>query len=66
MFTVTPGMRTSEFKLFVANVIGQLVLAMNGNESNGTATKYSLAGAVAYIIARGLAKLETRNSTGGA
>jgi hypothetical protein len=58
--TVTPGLRTSEFKLFLANVAGQTILALNGNVSDGTATKYTVAGAVAYILARGLAKYETR------
>jgi hypothetical protein len=57
---MTPGMRTSEFKLFLANIVGQIILALNHTVSNGTATKYTLAGAIAYIISRGLAKVETR------
>ncbi len=66
MFRLTAGIRSSEFRLFVANVVGQLVLALNGNETGQTATKWSLAGAVAYIISRGLAKTETRGPGGGA
>ena len=61
---MTPGVRTSEFKLFLANLVGQIVLALNGNETGSTATKYTLAGAIAYIISRGLAKTETRSGGG--
>lgn len=57
---MTPGMKTSEFLLFVGNVIAQIVLASNGTVSDPNAVKYSLAGAVAYIISRGLAKVEPR------
>lgn len=57
---MTPGFRTSEFKLFLANLVGQIVLALNGTVSDGTATKYTVAGAVAYILSRGLAKYEQR------
>lgn len=56
-----PGFKTSEFLVALANFAGQVALAMNGNEANGTAVKYTLAGAVAYIISRGLAKYEPRN-----
>jgi hypothetical protein len=59
---VTPGVRTSEFKLAALNVLGQLVLAWKGTTTDATAVKYSLAGVVAYIVARGLAKTETRSS----
>lgn len=57
---ITPGMRSSEFKLFVLNVIGQIILDLRGTVTDGTAVKYSLVGAVAYIISRGLAKYEPR------
>lgn len=61
---MTPGLRTSEFKVALANLIGQVVLASNGTVSDGTAAKYSVAGAIAYIISRGLAKLESRGTPG--
>lgn len=48
----------------VLNFIGQVVAANQGVVSDGTAAKYTLAGAVAYIISRGLAKYEPRG-TGG-
>lgn len=57
-----PGLRTSEFLITVANLIGQVVLAMQGTVSDGTAVKYTLAGAIAYIISRGLAKYEGRGN----
>ncbi len=56
----TPGAKSSEFLLTVANLIAQVALAWTDTISSGTATKYTLAGAVAYIISRGLAKYETR------
>lgn len=59
-----PGFHTSEFLTVLVNFIGQVVLAMNGTVSDGTAAKYTVAGAVAYIISRGLAKYEPRG-TGG-
>lgn len=59
-----PGFRTSEFIVAVLNFIGQVVAANQGVVSDGTAAKYTLAGAVAYIISRGLAKYEPRG-TGG-
>lgn len=62
MFTglTTPGSKSSEFLLTVLNLIVQLVLALTDVLSNGTATKLGLAGTIAYIISRGLAKYETR------
>ena len=60
-----PGFRTSEFLVALANLIAQVVLAMNGTVSDGTATKYTLAGAIAYILSRGLAKYEPRGPGGG-
>lgn len=58
-----PGFHTSEFLIAVANLVGQVVLALNGTVSNGTAVKYTLAGAIAYIVSRGLAKYEQRGNT---
>lgn len=55
-----PGFHTSEFLVALANLVGQVVLNLNGTVSDGTAVKYTLAGAIAYIISRGLAKYEPR------
>lgn len=55
-----PGFRTSEFLSAVANVIVQVALAWNGTVTDQTATKLSVAGAIAFIISRGLAKYEPR------
>ena len=57
------GFRTSEFKTAVVNLIVQVVLAWHGTISDGTATKYTVAGAIAFILSRGLAKYEARNTT---
>lgn len=59
----TPGTRTSEFLVAILNLIVQVILALQGTVSDGTATKYSVAGAIAYIISRGLAKYETHATT---
>ena len=61
----TPGAKSSEFLVTVLNVLVQIVLAWNGTISDGTATKFSLAGAIAYIISRGLAKYEQRPTAAG-
>ena len=55
-----PGYRTSEFAVALLNFVAQVVMQLNGTVTTGTAVKYSLAGAVAYIISRGLAKYEPR------
>lgn len=55
-----PGFRTSEFKTAVLNAIVQVALAWHGAIANGTAENLTVAGAVAFILSRGLAKLETR------
>jgi hypothetical protein len=57
-----PGFRSSEFLAALANLIVQVVLAWNGTVSDGAATKYSVAGAIAYIVSRGLAKYEPRGT----
>ena len=54
----TPGAKSSEFLVAVLNVVAQIVLAWAGTISDGTAAKYGLAGALAYILSRGLAKYE--------
>ena len=60
----TPGSKSSEFLVTILNVIAQVILAASGTISDGTATKYGLAGAVAYIVSRGLAKYEQRAAVG--
>lgn len=56
----TPGSRSSEFLVTVLNVVAQIILAATDTLSSGTATKYSVAGIVAYAVSRGLAKYEGR------
>lgn len=58
-----PGFHTSEFTVAAVNLIVQVALAYNDTITNGTAAKYSLAGAIAYILSRGLAKVENRSTT---
>ena len=58
----TPGSKSSEFLVTVLNVVAQIVLAWSDTISSGTAAKFSVAGAVAYIVSRGLAKYEQRPS----
>jgi len=60
----TPGSRSSEFLVTVLNVVVQLVLALTNTLSDGTATKYGLAGVIAYTLSRGLAKYEGRPGIG--
>ena len=61
----TPGSRSSEFLVTIANVIAQVILAATQTVSDGTAAKYGVAGAVAYVVSRGLAKYESRPAAGG-
>lgn len=56
----TPGAKSSEFLVTILNVIAQIALAWAGTISDGTAAKLGLAGTVAYILSRGLAKYEGR------
>lgn len=58
----TPGAKTSEFLVTVLNVIAQVALAWSGTISDGSAAKYGLAGTIAYIVSRGLAKYESKPS----
>lgn len=59
----TPGARSSEFLVTVLNVVAQIVLAFADVISSGTATKLGVAGTLAYVVSRGLAKYETRGSS---
>jgi len=58
----TPGSRSSEFLLTVLNIVVQVVLALTNALSNGTAAKLGVAGTLAYVVSRGLAKYETRTT----
>lgn len=58
-----PGLHTSEFLVAAANLVGQVVMALNGTVSDQQAVQYTLAGAIAYIVSRGLAKFETRTTS---
>lgn len=55
-----PGFKTSEFLIAVANGIGQVALQLSGTETTTTAAHYTVYGAIAFIISRGLAKYEPR------
>jgi hypothetical protein len=57
-----PGFHTSEFLAALVNLIVQVALAWNGTVSNGTAEKMTVAGAIAFILSRGLAKYEPRGA----
>lgn len=57
-----PGFRTSEFLVAVVNFIAQVILALNNTVTDGTAVKWTVAGAVAFILSRGLAKYEHRGA----
>lgn len=58
-----PGFRTSEFLVAFLNLLVQVALAWNGTVSDPTAAKWSVAGAIAFILSRGLAKYEHRGPT---
>ena len=58
-----PGFKTSEFLIALLNVVAQIVAAAQGYIGDGTAVKFSLAGFLAYIVSRGLAKTEVRGTT---
>ncbi len=62
---MTPGLRSSEFKVALATLLGSVVSAAQGYITDTTATKLSVAGALAYIVSRGLAKYESRGGPGG-
>lgn len=58
-----PGFHTSEFVVTLLTVVGAVVAATQDYIASGTATRLSVAGAVAYVLSRGLAKYETRGTT---
>lgn len=60
---VTPGAKSSEFLVTVLNVLAQVLLALTDAISTGTATKLGVAGTLAYVLSRGLAKYEGRGTT---
>lgn len=55
-----PGFRTSEFVVTVLVTVGAIVAALLDYVSDPTATKLSVAGAIAFVLSRGLAKYESR------
>ena len=61
--TFTPGMKTSEFLVAVLTVVGAIVSAASDYLTDPQAAGLSGLGVAAYIISRGLAKLETRTTT---
>ena len=58
-----PGFQTSEFLVVILNLLGSIIAAAQGYIGDGTATKLSVGGALAFIVSRGLAKYETRGNT---
>lgn len=60
----TPGTKSSEFLVTILTLVGAIVSAAQGYITSGEATKYGVAGAIFYIISRGLAKTEQRGSGG--
>lgn len=62
MLTVTPGMKTSEFLLAVLNVVAMIVASAQDYISDNMGVGLSVAGGIAYIVSRGLAKTETRTT----
>jgi len=60
--SVTPGLRSSEFKVALLAVVGSIIAALQSYITDGTATKLSVAGALAYVLSRGLAKYEPRQN----
>ena len=59
----TPGTRTSEFLVTVLAIVADVCLAWAGTIGDGTAAKYGIAGSIGYVLSRGLAKYETRQTT---
>lgn len=62
---MTPGMKTSEFLVAVLTVVGAIVSAAQDYLTNPQAAGLSGLGVVAYIVSRGLAKVEQRPPPGG-
>jgi hypothetical protein len=61
MLPIRPGFRTSEFLVALLAVVGSIVADVQDYISNADAAHLSIAGAVAFVISRGLAKTEPRN-----
>jgi hypothetical protein len=59
----TPGSRSSEFLVTILNVIVQLILALTNTISDGSAARLGVAGTIAYVLSRGLAKYEHSGPT---
>lgn len=60
---MTPGLRTSEFKVAALTVVAAIVSAGADWVSNRFALGAGIVGAVGYVVSRGLAKTETRTDT---
>jgi hypothetical protein len=58
-------MKTSEFLVAVLTLVGAVVSAGQDYITSGQAAGLSVAGALAYIVSRGLAKTEPRAPSGG-
>ena len=56
----TPGSRSSEFLVTILTVVVQIILAWTNTISDGSAAKLGVAGTIAYVFSRGLAKYEGR------
>lgn len=61
---MSPGLKTSEFKVAVLTVGVAVVSAAADWVSNRWAFAGGVLGAVGYVISRGLAKVEPRNPDG--
>jgi hypothetical protein len=61
---MSPGLRSSEFKVALLTVLGSILAANQSWVSDPTGTKLSVGAAIAYVVSRGLAKLETRGPEG--
>lgn len=57
-----PGFKTSEFLVSVLTLAGTIIATTQDYISSGTATHLTVYGAIAYILSRGLAKQEPRNT----
>lgn len=57
---VTPGVKSSEFFVAVLTVVGAIVSAAQDYLTNPQAAGLSGLAAVAYVVSRGLAKVEPR------
>jgi len=61
---MSPGLRSSEFKAAVITVVVAIISGLADWVSNRWAFAGGVAGAVGYILSRGLAKNEQRGTTG--